>query len=97
MSEKQKGIHYESLCVSRFENEKLISVLGGLVEKGNTVIVIEHNLSLIANSDWVIDLGLEGGDKGGYVIAEGTPVEISKNKESHTANYLKKVLSGKVF
>ena len=90
LDEPTTGLHFDDI-------KKLISVLRGLVEKGNTVIVIEHNLSLISHSDWVIDLGLEGGDKGGYIVAEGTPKEISKNKESHTANYLKKVLSGKVF
>jgi len=90
LDEPTTGLHFDDI-------KKLISVLRGLVEKGNTVIVIEHNLSLISNSDWVIDLGLEGGDKGGDIVAEGTPKEISKNKKSHTANYLKKVLSGKVF
>ena len=61
-----------------------------LVEKGNTVLIIEHNLDVVRSTDWVIDLGPEGGDKGGYIVAEGTPFEISKNKTSHTGRYLKR-------
>jgi len=60
-----------------------------LVEKGNTVLVIEHNLDVVRNADWVIDLGPEGGEKGGYIVAEGTPKTISQNKKSYTGKYLK--------
>ncbi len=73
--------------------DKLISVLHQLVESGNSVIVIEHNLELMANSDWVIDLGPEGGDGGGRIIAQGTPDKIAKSKRSHTAPFLAKLLS----
>ncbi|MGB9677720.1 MAG: hypothetical protein ACPLZ9_03790, partial [Candidatus Ratteibacteria bacterium] len=59
-------------------------------DKGSTVIVIEHNLEVIKCADWIIDLGPEGGDKGGYIVATGTPEEISKNKNSYTGYFLKK-------
>ncbi|MCL2018377.1 MAG: excinuclease ABC subunit UvrA [Oscillospiraceae bacterium] len=72
---------------------KLIDVLQKLVEGGNTVVVIEHNLDVIKTADYVIDLGPEGGDGGGYIIAEGTPEELAKRKESFTGQYLKKVLT----
>ena len=64
-------------------------------DKGNTVIVIEHNLDVIKNSDWIIDLGPEGGENGGTVIGEGTPESIVKNKLSLTGKHLKEVLNGK--
>jgi len=63
-----------------------------LVDNGNTMIVIEHNLDVIKTADHVIDLGPEGGDKGGYVVAKGTPEEVAKVKESHTGTFLKKLL-----
>jgi excinuclease ABC subunit A len=71
---------------------KLLDVLNNLVELGNTVIVIEHNLDIIRRADWIIDLGPEGGDKGGRIIAEGTPEDVAKVKKSYTGQYLKKVL-----
>ncbi|MEG1557054.1 MAG: excinuclease ABC subunit UvrA [Oscillospiraceae bacterium] len=71
---------------------KLISVLQKLVDKGNTVIVIEHNLDIIKTSDYIIDLGPEGGNKGGEIIACGTPEEVAKNKKSYTGQFLKRVL-----
>ena len=71
---------------------KLIEVLQLLVEGGNTVIVIEHNLDVIKTADHIIDLGPEGGDKGGTVVAHGTPEEVAKVKESYTGQYLKKML-----
>ena len=71
---------------------KLIEVIDALVEGGNTVIVIEHNLDVIKVSDHVIDLGPEGGDKGGMLVAAGTPEVISQCKKSYTGNYLKNVL-----
>ncbi len=61
-----------------------------LVEKGNTVLIIEHNLDIVRSADWVIDLGPEGGDRGGYIVVEGTPLEITKNKKSYTGRYLKR-------
>jgi excinuclease UvrABC ATPase subunit len=72
--------------------EKLLKVVNRLVERGNSVIVIEHNLDVIKNCDYIIDLGPEGGSKGGEVIAAGTPEEIVLNKESYTGNYLKEVI-----
>ena len=62
------------------------------VESGNTVVVIEHNLEVIKTADWIIDLGPEGGDSGGYVVAVGTPEEIAANQASYTGHYLKQVL-----
>jgi excinuclease ABC subunit A len=68
-------------------------VLQRLVDAGHSVIVIEHNLDLIAEADWVIDLGPEGGDGGGRIVAEGTPEHIAGNKRSHTARFLRSVLA----
>jgi len=85
LDEPTTGLHFADL-------EKLIHVLRKLVDKGNTVIVIEHNLDLIKNTDYIIDLGPEGGDKGGRVIATGSPQEIAKNPASYTGQYLKKYL-----
>jgi excinuclease ABC subunit A len=73
--------------------EKLLVVLSRLVEAGNTVVVIEHNLDVIAHADWVIDLGPEGGAGGGQVIAEGTPEELARAKQSHTGRYLQEKLA----
>ena len=72
--------------------DRLITILNRLVDEGNTVIVIEHNLDVIKVADYIIDLGPEGGDKGGEIIATGTPEEVAKNKKSYTGMYLKKVL-----
>jgi excinuclease ABC subunit A len=72
---------------------KLVWILKSLVDKGNTVLIVEHNLDVIKNVDWIIDLGPEGGERGGYLVAEGTPLEISRNKKSHTGRYLKKALN----
>jgi excinuclease ABC subunit A len=73
--------------------EKLIRVLHRLVEAGNTVVVIEHNLDIVAEADWIVDLGPEGGDEGGRIVAEGTPEEVAKGKKgSHTARILKEFL-----
>lgn len=85
LDEPTTGLHFADL-------EKLVVVLRKLVEKGNTIIVIEHNLDLIKNSDYIIDLGPEGGDKGGKIIATGSPNEIAKNSLSYTGQYLKKYL-----
>ena len=85
LDEPTTGLHFADI-------EKLLQVLQRLVDRGNTVVVIEHNLDVIKVADWVIDLGPEGGDKGGKVVAVGTPEQISKTKESFTGEYLRKVL-----
>jgi len=81
LDEPTTGLHFEDV-------RHLLGVLERLVEKGNTVLVIEHNLDMIACSDWVIDMGPEGGKKGGLVLAEGTPEQVSKNKNSVTGKFL---------
>ena len=86
LDEPTTGLHFEDV-------NKLLGVLKRLVESGNTVIVIEHNLDVIKSSDWVIDMGPEGGFRGGKVVAEGTPEEVAKVKESYTGNYLAEVLA----
>ena len=78
--------------LSFYDVHKLLDVLQRLVDKGNSILVIEHNLDVIRCADWVIDLGPEGGDKGGEVIAVGTPEEVAKNEKSYTGKYLKQVL-----
>lgn len=78
--------------LSFYDVHHLLNVLQRLVDKGNSILVIEHNLDVIRCSDWVIDLGPEGGDKGGEVIAFGTPEDVAKNKKSYTGKYLKEVL-----
>jgi len=85
LDEPTTGLHFDDL-------KKLLAVLDRLVEAGNTVIVIEHNLDVIRSADWVIDLGPEGGGGGGRLVAAGTPEEVSKCRASHTGQYLKKVL-----
>lgn len=85
LDEPTTGLHFDDV-------QKLLDVLQRLVDRGNTVLVIEHNLDVIKNADWVIDLGPEGGDRGGYVVAEGTPEEVSQIKDSYTGQYLKRVL-----
>ena len=72
--------------------KKLIAILNQLVQKGSTVIVIEHNLDIIKSSDYIIDIGPEGGDQGGRIVVAGTPEEIVKNKESLTGKWLKDLL-----
>lgn len=86
LDEPTTGLHFEDL-------QKLIVVLQRLVDKGNTVIVIEHNLDVIKNADYIIDLGPEGGAGGGEVVAQGTPKEIMDHPTSYTGKYLKKELS----
>ena len=71
----------------------MIEVLNKLVDKGNTVLIIEHNMDVIKMADHIIDIGYEGGKNGGKVVAKGTPEEIIKNKKSYTAKFLKKELS----
>ena len=72
---------------------KLLEVLHELVEQGNTVVVIEHNLEVIKTADWIIDLGPEGGDGGGEIVAAGTPEDVAKEKRSYTGAFLKPVLA----
>ena len=78
--------------LSFYDVHHLLNVLQRLVDKGNSLIVIEHNLDVIRCSDWIIDLGPEGGDKGGEIIATGTPEQVAKNEKSYTAKYLRQVL-----
>jgi excinuclease ABC subunit A len=82
LDEPTTGLHFADV-------EKLVGVLQDLTNKGNTVIVIEHNLEVVKNADWVIDLGPEGGDKGGRIIATGTPEQIALNPDSLTGQFLK--------
>ena len=90
LDEPTTGLHFEDV-------RKLLKVLQGLVDKGNSVIVIEHNLDVIKTADWIIDLGPEGGDGGGTVVAQGTPEEVAANPDSWTGRYLKPMLdAGKV-
>ena len=86
LDEPTTGLHFEDV-------KMLLSVLDKLVDKGNTVIVIEHNLDVIKTADWIIDLGPEGGNEGGYIVEEGTPEEVSKNPKSFTGEYLVKELA----
>jgi excinuclease ABC subunit A len=79
--------------LSFYDVHKLLDVVQRLVDKGNSVLMIEHNLDAIRSSDWVIDLGPEGGDRGGEIIAEGTPEQVAKVSHSHTGRYLKQALS----
>ncbi|MDD2807419.1 MAG: excinuclease ABC subunit UvrA [Patescibacteria group bacterium] len=85
LDEPTTGLHFEDI-------KQLLEVLNKLVDKGNTVLIIEHNLDVIKCADWVIDLGPEGGEKGGEIVAQGTPRDIAKVKKSYTAHYLKDVL-----
>src|SRR2546426_11196261 len=78
------------------DEEKLRGVLGRLVDTGNTVLVTEHNLDVIKTADYLIDMGPEGGDAGGRVIATGTPEHVASVQESHTGRYLKRVLRASV-
>ncbi len=86
LDEPTTGLHYVDV-------ERLLAVLHRLVEHGNTVVVIEHNLDVLKTADWVIDLGPEGGEKGGYVIAEGTPEQLTGNRDSATGQYLREPLA----
>ena len=86
LDEPTTGLHTNDI-------EKLLMVLNRLIEKGNSMVIIEHNLDVLKVADYIIDMGPEGGDEGGYIIAQGTPQEISQNKKSHTGIYLKKVLT----
>jgi len=89
LDEPTTGLHFDDIS-------KLINVLSGLVDKGNTVIVIEHNLDVIKTADWVIDMGPEGGNGGGLVVAEGTPEDIASIPASHTGKFLREILGDRV-
>jgi excinuclease ABC subunit A len=88
LDEPTTGLHFADI-------EKLLQVLHRLVDQGNTVVVIEHNLDVIKSADWIVDLGPEGGDGGGWLIAEGTPEEVSRVRTSYTGQFLKKMLDGR--
>jgi len=85
LDEPTTGLHFEDV-------HKLVEILHRLADGGNTVVVIEHNLDVIKTADYIIDMGPEGGDRGGTVIAQGTPEEIVKVKKSYTGYYVKKML-----
>jgi excinuclease ABC subunit A len=85
LDEPTTGLHFEDV-------RKLLEVLHALVEQGNTVVVIEHNLEVIKTADWIIDLGPEGGDKGGEIVAVGTPEEVAREPRSYTGHYLAPLL-----
>jgi excinuclease ABC subunit A len=85
LDEPTTGLHFA-------DTRKLLDMLAKLIDSGNTVVVIEHNLDVIKTADWIIDLGPEGGDRGGSIVAEGTPEDVAAVKESYTGQFLKKVL-----
>ena len=85
LDEPTTGLHFADV-------QKLLDILQRLADGGNTVVVIEHNLDVIKQADYIIDMGPEGGDGGGTVIAKGTPEQVAKVKESYTGKYLKKML-----
>jgi len=85
LDEPTTGLHFEDIRL-------LLNLLNELVDKGNTVIVIEHNLDVIKCADWIIDLGPKGGDEGGEIVAEGTPEEVARNPKSLTGMFLKSEL-----
>lgn len=88
LDEPTTGLHFVDI-------QRLLDVLNSLVDRGNTVVVIEHNLDVIKSADYIIDLGPEGGEAGGFLIASGTPEEVSANPDSHTGRYLKQMLSAR--
>jgi excinuclease ABC subunit A len=85
LDEPTTGLHFADI-------ERLLKVLSLLVDAGNSVIVIEHNLDVIKTADWIIDLGPEGGEKGGYIVAQGTPEEVSRTRGSYTGDFVKRIL-----
>ena len=85
LDEPTTGLHFEDI-------RRLLSVLSRLVDKGNTVVVIEHNLDVVKCADWIVDLGPEGGTGGGQIIATGTPEEVARDDQSYTGQCLRDVL-----
>ena len=85
LDEPTTGLHFADI-------RKLLDVLNRLVDRGNTAIIIEHNLDVIKSADWLIDLGPDGGERGGRIVATGTPEEVAAIKESHTGHYLRRLL-----
>src|SRR3546814_8087303 len=81
LDEPTTGLHFEDV-------KKLLEVLQALVDQGNTVLVIEHNLEVIKTADWILDLGPDGGDRGGRLVAAGTPEDVARVPDSHTGHYL---------
>jgi excinuclease ABC subunit A len=88
LDEPTTGLHFEDI-------RKLLGVLSSLVDKGNTVLVIEHNLDVIKTADWIVDMGPEGGSRGGTVVAEGTPEQIAATPGSFTGEFLAPLLEGR--
>ena len=89
LDEPTTGLHFEDVNL-------LLAVLQRLVDRGNTVVVIEHNLDVIKSADWIVDLGPEGGEEGGQLIFSGTPEELSLHESSYTGSFLKTTLNGKL-
>jgi excinuclease ABC subunit A len=87
LDEPTTGLHFEDI-------KKLLDVLHRLTDKGNTVLIIEHNPDVVKGADWIIDMGPDGGNKGGTIVAEGTPREVAKIKGSYTGQFLKEVFGG---
>ncbi len=88
LDEPTTGLHFDDVG-------KLLRLLHRLTDLGNTVVVIEHNLEVIKTADWIIDLGPDGGDAGGYLVAEGPPEKVARVKKSYTGQYLKRILGKK--
>ena len=87
LDEPTTGLHFQDIAL-------LLKVLNQLVEAGNTVVVIEHNLDVIKTADWIVDMGPEGGDGGGRIVAQGTPEDVAAEPASPTGRYLAKMLAG---
>ena len=85
LDEPTTGLHTDDIS-------RLLNVLNRLVDQGNTIVIIEHNLDVIKSADYIIDLGPEGGDKGGQIVASGTPEEVAKSPKSYTGHYLAEIL-----
>jgi excinuclease ABC subunit A len=86
LDEPTTGLHFHDVA-------QLLEVLHELVDQGNTMVVIEHNLEVVKTADWIVDMGPEGGDGGGEVVAAGTPEQIARNPRSHTGAYLRAALA----
>jgi excinuclease ABC subunit A len=88
LDEPTTGLHFDDV-------KKLLDVLHRLTDLGNMVVIIEHNLDVIRNADWIIDLGPEGGEEGGRIVAQGTPEQVARNKKSYTGQALAQFFNGK--